>query len=57
MIIPITLFADKFNGIHDTQITQLSHSIFPCGALYKLDPEKCNDIDNWKQLKYVIRII
>ena len=22
---------------HDTQVTQLSHSILPCGALYKLD--------------------
>ena len=22
----------------DTQVTQLSHSILPCGALYKLDP-------------------
>ena len=23
---------------HDTQVTQSSHSILPCGALYKLDP-------------------
>ena len=23
---------------HDTQVKQSSHSILPCGALYKLDP-------------------
>ena len=31
------LFCPRRLG-HDTQVTQLSHSILPCGALYKLDP-------------------
>ena len=30
------LFCPRRLG-HDTQVTQLSHSILPCGALYKLD--------------------
>ena len=36
-ILVYILFCPRRLG-HDTQVTQLSHSILPCGALYKLDP-------------------
>ena len=36
LLVYILLFPRRLG--HDTQITQSSHSILPCGALYKLDP-------------------
>ena len=37
MLLVYILFCPRKVG-HDTQVSQLSHSILPCGALYKLDP-------------------
>ena len=36
---------------HDTQVTQLSHSILPCGALYKLNPLETKGLNLVRFLK------